>query len=113
MQARLSGFARRLERLSRPRLLALAGGRRLGRFVGLGLVFQGVALALPVPVPFGNAMFALPIFVYGVGLLEDDGALIAAAHAVTTVMAALAVLFFWEIVHAFEHLARWIGGLVA
>jgi hypothetical protein len=113
LEARLGRFARRLERLSRPRLRSLVTGGRFARFIGAGLVIEGIALALPVPLPGGNLVFALPIFFYGLGLLEDDGVLVAAAHAMVAVSIGLAFAFFWQIVQGVDDAVRWIAGLVA
>jgi len=64
---------------------------------GLGLVIQGLGLALPLPIPGSNFIFIVPIVVYGVGLLEDDGLLLALGHAATLVNLALTVLL-WDAV---------------
>ena len=65
------------------------------RFVGLGLLVQGLGLALPLPIPGSNLIFIVPIVIYAIGLLEDDGLLIALGHLATLVNLALTLLL-WD-----------------
>jgi hypothetical protein len=60
--------------------------------LGLGLLFAGVALALPIPLPFANAIPAVAIILYSAGLLERDGLFIVAGHAVNVAVVVLAVV---------------------
>jgi hypothetical protein len=48
--------------------------------VGLGVTLLGLGLALPLPIPGSNWIFLLPLFIYGVGLLERDGGWILLGH---------------------------------
>jgi hypothetical protein len=111
LHARLGRWSARLERLSRPRLGAFTRGRVL-RLVGLGLLFEGIGLALPMPMPGGNVMFAAPIILYGVGLLEEDGAFVAAAHATAAVTLAAVIVFWAGIVQGVTRGAHWLASLV-
>jgi hypothetical protein len=78
----------RLEKMTRPRLDFLLGtGFRA--LLGLGLIFSGIALALPIPLPFSNAVPAAAIVLYAMGLIERDGAFVAAGHAVNLALVAL------------------------
>ncbi|MBP7934431.1 MAG: exopolysaccharide biosynthesis protein [Phycisphaerae bacterium] len=86
-----------LERLIRPRLVWFARGP-FWTLVGIGLILQGIGLAFPIPIPASNWAFIVPILIYGIGLLEDDGALILAGHIITAGMIALGAVF-WELVH--------------
>lgn len=74
----LLGFARRFfsvaDRLTRPRLVALA---RAERAAGAGIAVCGVFLALPFPIPLSNMICALPVALLSLALLEDDGVLAA------------------------------------
>ena len=73
-------------RLVRPRLRWLHQGRaRIA--VGLGVLVHGLGLALPLPIPGSNLAFLIPILAYAIGLLEDDGALVALGHAATATYA--------------------------
>lgn len=94
---KLARFATRLERLVKPRLLGVVRSR----VVGLGLVIQGVGLALPLPIPGSNWLFLAPILVYAIGLLEDDGAWIIVAHVANLVQASLGILFAQVVAAAF------------
>jgi hypothetical protein len=86
-----------LERLIWPRFTWFARGP-FWTLVGVGLILQGIGLALPIPVPASNWVFIVPILIYGIGLLEDDGALILAGHVITAGMIILGVVF-WDLVH--------------
>lgn len=66
----------RLERLCRPRLEALTR-RPASRFSGLLLLVIGILLALPIP--FTNWPIGALLLLYGVTLLERDGALLLVA----------------------------------
>jgi len=96
-----------LERFIEPRLTWLARGP-FWTLVGVGLILQGIGLALPVPVPASNLFFIVPILIYGIGLLEDDGVLISIGHAITGGMIVLGVIF-WDFVR--QHLAEWLAWL--
>ena len=99
-----------LERFIQPRMTWLARGP-LWTLVGVGLILQGIGLALPIPIPASNWVFIVPILIYGIGLLEDDGILISAGHIITAAMIVLGVIF-WDFVH--KHLAEgmaWISRL--
>lgn len=70
-------FVRRLERRCRPRMTWMVSG--LGAVVAaLGIVVQGIGLALPLP--FGNVPFALGIVLTALGLLTRDGLGALAGH---------------------------------
>ena len=93
--------------------LAASGLDRLRRLCGLGIVLQGLGLALPLPIPGSNMLFIVPILMYGIALLEADGLLIMVCHTITVTEALLAV-WFWKIVSheaygALGHVAHWIG----
>jgi hypothetical protein len=94
----------RLERWIRPRL------PRMNRPppIGLALVFQGVGLALPLPIPGSNWLFILPILIYAFGLLEDDGLFILTGHLLTM---ALAVAAFFSAQFAKDAIASLIAWL--
>jgi len=74
-------------------------GPRAWPLVGIGLVVQGVGLALPLPIPGSNLLFIVPIVIYAIGLLEDDGLLLALGHVATAVNITLTILL-WDAVAA-------------
>jgi hypothetical protein len=89
--SRLTGW---MVHLVRPRWPAMTS--RVGFvLVGLGLVVQGVGLALPLPIPGSNWPFIAAILVYAIGVLDDDGVLIALAH-VATLAAGFAAFELWR-----------------
>lgn len=101
-------WTRGLEKLIRPRLPFLARGP-LWTAIGAGVVVQGIGLALPLPIPGTNWIFIVPILLYAIGLLEGDGLLLLAAHAVTAVELLLGILFWRPIYGAVAKVFAWIG----
>ncbi len=85
--------------------------REIWPLCGLGLLVQGVGLALPLPIPGSNLMFAAPIAAYAFGLLEDDGCLLAIGHAATVLNILLSLLLWDAFVRAFQSVTGFVGGL--
>jgi P-type Ca2+ transporter type 2C len=71
----------------------------------VGVAVQGVALALPVP--GADWIFVAPLVLYGIGLLEADGLLIAVCHALTLTEVVLAVVLSEVIVRGFADVFGW------
>lgn len=88
---RLRPVTRRLERVLRPRLSVLFA-RRNDRPIGVLLLL--IAIALFVPLPLSGWFPALSLFVFGVGLVEQDGvvAAIGLAMGVASVMLTAVIL---------------------
>jgi hypothetical protein len=105
LSGKLARFATRLERLVKPRYPWWARGR----LIGLGLTIQGVGLALPLPIPGSNWIFIGPILVYGIGLLEDDGAWVLVAHLSNLVQAVLGVLFAQAVRAGITQMIAWFS----
>lgn len=110
LSQRVARWTRGVERLIRPRYVFLLR-RPLWTLIGLGIVIQGVGLALPIPIPGSNWLFAVPITLYAIGLLEDDGLLVALAHILTAIQVVLAVLFSDVVVESIARVAHWIGSI--
>jgi hypothetical protein len=84
---RLRGVLARLERVSRPRWVALFAGA-WPPLTGLLVIGHGVVLALPIPLT--NYPLALVLLLAGVALIEDDGIVLAVSW---VLMAATIVTF--------------------
>lgn len=92
-----------LERMTRRRWeWTLFGPAR--NLVGGGVTLLGLGLALPLPIPGSNLIFLIPLFIYGVGLLERDGLWILAGHVSVVVNLALLVAFSGVVVAAVSRL---------
>jgi len=70
------------ERLLRPRLLALTNTDVLRRLHAFAICIAGLALLLPLPIPFTNTFPAWAILLIACGLLERDGLFVLAGHVV-------------------------------
>lgn len=100
-------IAARFEHLLKPRLdVMLWRGPHL--VLGLGLVFAGIVLGLPIPLPLANAIPAVAILLYAGGMLERDGIFVLAGHVVNAAMVVLGVVL-WEVVWA--AMQRWLPAL--
>lgn len=90
-------FVRKLERYFRPRMTWLVSG--FGFVLSaLGLVIQGIGLALPIP--FGNAPFALGIVLIALGLLTGDGLGALVGHIVGIVSMGIVVILSASLIRA-------------
>lgn len=78
---------RRLESVLRPRWPLLAGA---DRFLGATTCLMAVVLAAPLPGP--NILAALAVALTGVGLLQRDGAVVAAALGLATAALGVTIL---------------------
>jgi hypothetical protein len=63
----------RLRALVRPRWAWLAGRSWTRVLGGVVIVVSGILLALPLPIPFSNALPAYAILLTGIGLAQRDG----------------------------------------
>jgi len=98
-------FVRKLERHFRPRMTWLVSGFGVV-LSAIGLIVQGVGLALPLP--FGNAPFALGIVLIALGLLTRDGLGALAGHFVGIVSMALFVTLGIGLVRAGTDFTDWL-----
>jgi hypothetical protein len=72
--------ARQLEKYVRPRLAFLHAGPGMLRLIGLGIVIAGVALMLPLPIPFSNSIPAWAVVLLAIGMMEKDGLFVLLGH---------------------------------
>jgi hypothetical protein len=107
---RFARWTRGLERLIQPRLTFLVSGP-FWTACGVGMLIQGLALSLPLPIPGSNWVFILPIILYGIGLLESDGLLILVCHVLTLIEIALGI-WLWELIaRGLTDAYQWVAGL--
>jgi len=93
---RLARWTARLERWVRLRWTVVIHPPFFAA-VGVGILLQGLGLALPLPIPGSNWVFIIPILIYAIGLLEDDGLLVLLGHASTVAMIVLGCIF-WHVI---------------
>lgn len=79
-----------LKKVTHSRFLVLTQNPLLMRCHGITIFFLSLVLLLPLPIPFSNTLTALPICLFGIGLLEDDGLFIILGYFV----ALMCILFF-------------------
>ncbi len=104
--ARLLGAAERVlglvERVARPRWAPIA---RSPRLLGAAVAVLGLIMIVPVFVPFGNPITAVPLALVAVALIEDDGVIGALGLAGTVLAVAFHAAFARLIWAALERLA--------
>jgi len=83
------------ERYLHPRLTGLTG-KRVERAIGILSVV--LALAIMLPIPFGNMMPALAIIFFALGLMERDGAWVIGGFAMAVVALAVVVFVLWAVI---------------
>lgn len=77
-------FTKYVDRLSKPRLLALTHGASTNRFNGFMLFVAGVLLMFPFGlIPFSNTLPALAALFFAIGILQRDGIAILMGHGMT------------------------------
>ena len=105
-----AAWARRFERLIRPRWLLLTHGPTVNRFNGLMLIVAATSLLLPLPmIPFSNTIPALGITLLALGMVERDGALILLGYLAILVGAAYIGGILWAAWRAGSGLAGILG----
>lgn len=62
---------------------------------GVTIAVLSILLALPLPVPFTNLLAAYPILAFGLGILEDDGLMIAIGYLLTIFCFSFFVALIW------------------
>ena len=106
----LSKWTRWLGRITRRRWEGMFVGPGWV-LIGLGVVLLGLGLALPLPIPGSNLIFIVPILIYAIGLLEQDGAMIALAHLAMIADMTVLALFGRTVAEVLIRCGHWIGGL--
>ncbi len=102
---KLARFTARVEKLVKPRQRWIVRGPA----IGLGVIMQGIGLALPLPIPGSNLIFVVPILIYAVGLLEDDGVWVAIAHLANLVQIGLGIVFGHVVAAGVERVMAWFS----
>jgi hypothetical protein len=72
--------ARRIEKFVHPRLEFLHNGPGMRRLIGLAIVIAGLALMLPLPIPFSNSIPSFAILLLAIGMMEKDGFCVLLGH---------------------------------
>jgi hypothetical protein len=97
---RLIPSLRRVEAISRPRLVFLFGG--LGERA-LGVVCTALALVLILPIPGGNILPAMAVSALSFALIQRDGLIALLGYALAVTSASILVLAAHIIVRMFLH----------
>lgn len=97
---------RRLEKIIKPRMPQFAN-RRADVFSGFIIVMMGIALSLPVPLT--NFIFAIPLTILAFALIERDGLSIALCWAMCVVILVGFGVAFWFLGNNLMHwILSWV-----
>jgi hypothetical protein len=83
-------FTGKIERVTKPRLEMMFWPGML-HLIALELAITGFSLALPLPIPGTNFIFAIIIIPLALGLLERDGLMVLLAHVIALIETVIAV----------------------
>ena len=84
---------RKMKKWIHPRMAWMCRNYAMKRVHGILIALLGILLALPLPIPFSNLVAAWPLFLISLGILEDDGLLVAIGYLISCIT----ILFFIDI----------------
>lgn len=84
----------KLRFLIRTRMVWIVRTPSLHILHGITIAVLAILLALPLPIPLTNILSALPIVLFGLGMLEDDGLMIIIAYILSFICFAFFILLF-------------------
>jgi hypothetical protein len=99
-----------LERVLRPRLLALTGTARLVQLHAAMVCASALLLLIPAPIPFSNTLPALAVLFGAAGTMERDGATVLAGYFFATLAAAYFALIAVMGTKAFDFIVQKLSG---
>ncbi len=94
-------FLKKMKKWIHPRLSFLCVHPYLHMLNGLVIAFLGIFLALPLPIPLSNLLAGWGILFMGLGMLEEDGLLVAVSYLLCLAI----VLFFVAIGFSFKFIS--------
>ncbi|NOJ82550.1 exopolysaccharide biosynthesis protein [Myxococcus xanthus] len=104
-------FTKYVDKMSKPRLLALTHGSSTNRFNGFMLFFAGVLLMMPFGlIPFSNTLPALAALFFAIGILQRDGYFILMGHGMTVGSLTYFTVIIYGAVQGGRSLASVFGG---
>lgn len=95
---RIARVTKGMERVFKPRLTFLTTGFML-RVMAFFILLQAIGLAAPMPIPGSNWFFIVPIVMFSVALMEEDGALALVGYLLQIVQLGI-VFIFWAAIKA-------------
>jgi hypothetical protein len=99
---------RRVERLTKPRWPVLTGE---AADVAIGVICILLAMMMALPVPFGDALPGLTLALFGLGIIQRDGAFILAGFFGTAVCGVYLALVWTTVVAVVGNIASWAANL--
>ena len=99
---------RRIERLTRPRWPVLTGE---AADVVIGVICILLALMMALPVPFGDALPGLTLALFGLGIIQRDGAFMLAGLVGTAVCGVYLSLVWATVVAIVTGVGHWAANL--
>jgi hypothetical protein len=110
---RIARLTKGMEKVLQPRLTFLTSGIML-RVLAFCILIQAIGLAAPLPIPGSNWFFIIPIVVFSVALMEEDGALVLIGYLLQIVQIGIVFIFWAAIkaptIKAWHMVHGWFGG---
>jgi len=110
--AKLIRFTQKLvrifEKLLRPRWLTLTSTVALWRLHAFAIFLAGLALLLPLPIPFTNTFPAWAVLLIACGMLERDGLFVLSGHVVFAAGVAYFIVLGESASRLMEMLKNWL-----
>ncbi len=91
-----------MEKLLHPRMHFFTRWRVFQLVNGFAIMINGVALMLPLPIPFTNTIPAIAVALLSAGVMEKDGLFILLGYFVTLSAWGYLLLLSWMGYHSFE-----------
>lgn len=98
----------KLSFFTRTRLTFFLNNKYLHIFNGILISTLGLILALPLPIPFTNVFTAMPLLLYGLAMLEDDGLLLIIAYFLTGICCTFFFLLLLLGKEGLDFLRNWL-----
>ncbi len=84
-----------VERFIHPRLRIFCKSERI---IGIMIAFMAVLLMLPIPLPLSNSLCAIPIALWAISIIEEDGLMSALAFLVAVVCVLFHTAVFYVLI---------------
>ncbi len=84
-----------LEKFIHPRMSAFCRGKKL---MASGIFVMALVMMLPIPIPFSNTVCAIPLALWAIAIVEDDGLLSALAYLLAVASLILHLGIFYVII---------------
>jgi hypothetical protein len=105
-------LVRKLEFFLKPRFIEIMQWRLVRQILGIMICLSGLALLLPLPIPFSNFLPAMTIVLLAAAMIEDDGCVALAGAGFFLLTLVFFATVFWGGVEVIDWLENRFGGIL-